>query len=144
MGLARFPKTFCAENSQDVTYNWLKIHVRDPRMIILYLVFTKDSASGRQQGFDKQMRFDSARARDSEGKHKKDQRMIILHWFLRGIRHVAEKGSLFIAIRPVGALGPVRARTACRGPVRARTGTPAASPRGSWVGQGKLFISSDR
>ena len=65
------------------------------------------------------MRFDSARARDSEGKHKKDQRMIILHWFLRRIRHVAEKGSFFIAIRPVGALGPVRAR---RGPAWRRTG----------------------
>ena len=79
------------------------------------MVFAKDSASGRQQGFDKKMRFDSARARDSEGKHKKDQRMIILHWFLRGIRHVAEKGSFFIAERLVGALGRVWARTAPNG-----------------------------
>ena len=106
--------------------------------------FAKDSASGRRQGLDKKMRFDSARARDSEGKHKKDQRMIILHWFLRGIRHVAEKGSFFIAERWVGALGRVWARTGPNGPERRRTGTPAASPRGSWVGQGKLFISSDR
>ena len=91
-------------------------HMTDPRVIIFILVFARDSPCGRKTiprfFFAKKNAFGSARARDSEGKHKKDQRMIILHWFLRGIRHVAEKGSIFIAIRPVGALGPVRRRTA--------------------------------
>ena len=36
IGIARVPENSCAESSQDVSYNWLKIHFKDPRMIILY------------------------------------------------------------------------------------------------------------
>ena len=82
----------------------------------------------------KKYAFGSARARDSEDEHKNGSRMIILHWFLLGIRHVPEKVLIFIAVRPVGALGVPRRRTAPYGPVRARmavlahTGSP---PKGS-------------
>ena len=67
-------------------------------MIMLYWFLRRILQVADNRGSTKKMRFDSARARDSEGKHKKDQRMIILHWFLRGIRHVAEKSSISIAI----------------------------------------------
>ena len=132
-------------NSEDVSCDSAKI-IKPIRGWWL-LVFARDSSCGRKtipRFFAKKTAFGSARAKDSEDKHKHNQRMIMLHWSLRGIRHLAETGSFFIAIRLVGVLGPERAAAGPLGPARRRTGTPAANPRGPRVGQGILFISSDR
>ena len=68
------------------------------------------------------------------GNLEKEEKNVDSDWPVRGMRARRIRSSF----TSVGGRSGTRWRPL--GPVRARWGTPAARSRGSWVGQGKLFI----